>query len=255
MTKEQNKRIHLIISWIIGVSIVIAGICLMAACIGIYRSGGQPYSREAVSAAFSPIAIPVYLCLVFVVLGFALDLCLPISKTKAVDKQYSAICRRLHERADMSLCNPELKTQIAKEQKSRLIHKGICAALLLVGSVVFLIYALDGSHFHPSEINSSVISAMYILLPCMAVPFAYGIFAAFHARRSIQKEIALLKLAPVAAKQDAPAEKKPNLAVPILRVALLVIGIGVLMYGFLSGGTADVLTKAINICTECVGLG
>ncbi|MBQ7330725.1 MAG: thioredoxin [Oscillospiraceae bacterium] len=45
------------------------------------------------------------------------------------------------------------------------------------------------------------------------------------------------------------------MAVPILRVALLVIGIGVLMYGFLSGGTADVLTKAINICTECVGLG
>ncbi|MBQ8580085.1 MAG: thioredoxin [Oscillospiraceae bacterium] len=26
-------------------------------------------------------------------------------------------------------------------------------------------------------------------------------------------------------------------------------------YGAAAGGTADVLTKAVNICTECVGLG
>lgn len=28
-----------------------------------------------------------------------------------------------------------------------------------------------------------------------------------------------------------------------------------LVYGFIAGGTADVLAKAVNICTECVGLG
>ena len=44
-------------------------------------------------------------------------------------------------------------------------------------------------------------------------------------------------------------------AVPILRLALLAVCIGFLLYGFFSGGTQDVLTKAVNICTECVGLG
>ena len=34
-----------------------------------------------------------------------------------------------------------------------------------------------------------------------------------------------------------------------------VVGLVILVYGFFAGGTADVLTKAVNICTECVGLG
>ena len=43
--------------------------------------------------------------------------------------------------------------------------------------------------------------------------------------------------------------------VNIVRFALLFIGVGILIYGYFAGGTADVLTKAINICTECIGLG
>ncbi|MBR6593976.1 MAG: thioredoxin [Clostridia bacterium] len=40
-----------------------------------------------------------------------------------------------------------------------------------------------------------------------------------------------------------------------VRLALLVIGAVLLTVGICMGGMADVLTKAINICTECVGLG
>ncbi|MBQ8627442.1 MAG: thioredoxin [Agathobacter sp.] len=41
----------------------------------------------------------------------------------------------------------------------------------------------------------------------------------------------------------------------ITRCAILAIGVFFLVYGFITGGTADVLAKAINICTECIGLG
>ncbi|MBQ2981771.1 MAG: thioredoxin [Lachnospiraceae bacterium] len=40
-----------------------------------------------------------------------------------------------------------------------------------------------------------------------------------------------------------------------MRIAFIIIGIGILIYGFATGGTRDVLTKAVNICTECIGLG
>ena len=36
---------------------------------------------------------------------------------------------------------------------------------------------------------------------------------------------------------------------------ILAVAVSILIYGYMNGGTADVLTKAINICTECVGLG
>ena len=39
------------------------------------------------------------------------------------------------------------------------------------------------------------------------------------------------------------------------RNAILIASLILVVYGFLNGGTVDVLAKAINICTECIGLG
>ena len=41
----------------------------------------------------------------------------------------------------------------------------------------------------------------------------------------------------------------------LLRLTILFLAVFFVVYGLITGGTADVLTKAINICTECIGLG
>ena len=41
----------------------------------------------------------------------------------------------------------------------------------------------------------------------------------------------------------------------IVRVLILCAAIGCIVLGALNGGLRDVLIKAINICTECIGLG
>ncbi len=41
----------------------------------------------------------------------------------------------------------------------------------------------------------------------------------------------------------------------ILRMALLTAAIILVLYGIRAGGPREVLAKAINICTECIGLG
>ncbi|MBR2529382.1 MAG: thioredoxin [Blautia sp.] len=40
-----------------------------------------------------------------------------------------------------------------------------------------------------------------------------------------------------------------------LQTALIAIAIGLIVVGVFNGSAQDVLYKAINICTECVGLG
>ncbi|MCI9504897.1 MAG: thioredoxin [Clostridia bacterium] len=40
-----------------------------------------------------------------------------------------------------------------------------------------------------------------------------------------------------------------------VRLALLVAGLTLFLVGIFDGGANDVLIKAINICTECIGLG
>ncbi len=41
----------------------------------------------------------------------------------------------------------------------------------------------------------------------------------------------------------------------IIRWCLLALALVIAATGALTGGTRDVLTKAINICSECIGLG
>ena len=74
MTQETKKRIHLVYGIAVGAISILAGICLIAACLNIYYSGvasdaGQIYTRQVVAESFTKIAIPVYSCLVLVIGG------------------------------------------------------------------------------------------------------------------------------------------------------------------------------------------
>lgn len=247
-----NKRIHQIYSILLSVVTVAAGICLIAACISIYNIGDHPFSPETVAAAFSTIAVPVYLCLALTFGGFILDGFFPVPKSKMIpQKQYAAILARLHEKADLQHEN------IRKEQRSRKVHKYISLLLLAIGSVIFLGYGVNGANFDTADITGSMIKAMYVLLPCMVIPFGYGIFAAFYSNASIKREITLAKRLISESPQCPvqPAVKKKAFPLMYLRWVLLAVGVFLLVFGFITGGTEDVLTKAVNICTECVGLG
>ena len=99
MTKENMMRIHRIYSILLSIVIIISGICLIAACISIYESGDHPFSRQAVSDAFSGIAFPVYLCLIMTILSFILDVVLPAEHKKSTaQKPYAHILKSLYSK-------------------------------------------------------------------------------------------------------------------------------------------------------------
>lgn len=252
MTNERKLLIHRIYGIAVSVSAVVAGICLMVACVGIYRSGDQPYSREAVAAAFSPIAIAVYLCLALVIGGFILHFALPVEKKQKMTPQVEMTWQRLAAKADLDACDSAVREEILALRKQRQLHWYISLAVLALGCICFLIYALNPSHFHQSEINDSMIRAMQVMLPCLLIPFGYALFASYFSKRSMEKEIGLLRSAP---KGSAPSPAKKNGFLFWLRIGVVTAAVVLMVYGFLTGGTRDVLTKAVNICTECIGLG
>ena len=254
MTTERTQKLLKIYKIALSCVIILAGICLMIACVGIYRSGDAPFSREAVAAAFSPIAIPVYLCLIMVLGSFLLKLIFPAQAEKVRTlKQPAVILQRLQQKADLGSCDADLKAQILAQQQRRKNQKRICAAVLTVSALAFLIYALDGSHYHNSEINTSMIRAMWVLLPCLVASFAACVWAVKAKNDSMYQEIELLKQCPK--KQTATAEAPRSCQGTKMRYVILLAAVALALFGFFSGGTADVLTKAVNICTECIGLG
>ena len=257
MQEKTKNRIHLIYRILLSVMLIVTGTLLMIACVGIYNSGTKPFTPEAVAAAFRGIAVPVYLCLVLVAGSFLLEWFLPLgAKKTAPEKQYGAILRRLHEKLDLPGCEETVRKSILAEQKKRRNNRIITLALLALGSIVFLCYGMNPANFHQSEITDSMKKAMYVLLPCMAVPFGYAIFAAYWETRSLKREIALVRQALTATSQAPSQQAAPKKAqLPWLSYAVLTLALVFLLYGFFAGGTKDVLTKAVNICTECVGLG
>ena len=255
MTK---KRIHFLYGIVLSIFLAISGILLIAACWQIYFSGERPFSPEAVASAFRCICIPIYLTLALILCGFVFELFLPGEKKKpAPQRQYGATLINLHRKLDLSGCSKELRDSIIRRQRERLAVKIAFAALTAVCSIVFLIYAVNPDHFDDMEINASMIAAMGWFLPCLVLPFGFGIFAHYFSITSIKKETQLVRQAisesPAQAVQ-APSPARFSVS-RVVRWGILVIGIGIFFFGLFTGGTVDVLTKAVNICTECVGLG
>lgn len=258
MTNEMKMQLHRIYGIVYSISIVIAGICLMAGCLTIYDSGDHPFSREVVAETFSGIALPVYICLVLTIISFVMHVIMPTAKAKPVmQRPYATMLKRLYLDRDISQCETELQEDILKLQKERRTLSVVRSVVLVIAGAAFLVYALNGSHFVQSDINNSMIHAMWVLIPCLAVSFGVALFANVKSEHSLQKEMELVKQIPAqgttTATETETCECKKVLV--SARVVILGIGIACVVFGFCTGGTVDVLTKAINICTECIGLG
>lgn len=257
MKKDTIKLLRLAYGIVTGIFAVVSGICLIAACIGIYRSGGdQIYTVQKVTEAFSGISGLVYFSVALILGGLVLDLALPAdSKKKKAEKNYAATLERLLEKRDMDTCDPALKDAILHERKLRRQDRILSLLLLAVGSIAFLFYGADPANFHQTQINASMAKAVTLLAAYLVVPFVFAVCTVYRGKRSLQKEIELVKQIPAGERIVSEPAKTNCRAQNVVRWVVLGAAVILLVYGFIAGGTADVLTKAVNICTECVGLG
>ena len=253
MTDKNKNLLRLTYFMLISVALVTVAVLLMAACVNIYRIGDFPFTRELVAYEFDRIAIPVYVCLGLVAVGFVLHPLLP--ETPESDKDRNRmIVGQLRRTTDLSLCPADVASGIQKEQSRQARHRRIALCLWLVGLAAIVWYALSYDRFSMEDINGDMARSMRVFVPALAVPAGYGVFSLFFNRGSYLREMALYRQVPKEAKIAAPTTgEKPW--VSVARYAVLTAAIGLIVGGWLAGGWVDVLTKAINICTECVGLG
>ncbi len=255
MSKNKAKIISRLYGIILSASIIVAGTCLIAGCLLIYYSG-DGYSRQLVSETFSKICIPVYICLALVIGSFIVNAIIPQMQKNKPSKNYRQILKNMYTKKDLKSADTVLSKQICDEHKKRNIYKTVLVSITIAAAFVFFSYALNSENFNQTEITSSMIKAMCVLLPCVAVVFGISLLVFYASNKSIKNEIELVKKLLNIEKSpesvsNTPSEKK----IKILKWCLLGIAVAILFFGAVMGGFADVLTKAINICTECIGLG
>ncbi len=121
----------------------------------------------------------------------------------------------------------------------------------LIGSVLALYIGglarreASGSALTPIFTREAVALQLRWVWPVLALWLAVFLAAALTGRLHCAQ----------ASPADPPGAARPLRRVTALRWALLALAVILIAAGVWNGGLHDVLVKAVNICTECIGLG
>ena len=260
MSKKAVEYIRIIYSIALSLMLIVTGILLMIACVNIYQIGSRPFTPENISREFAQISIPVWITVAMTVLGLILTLVFPAERStpKAI-KDKKITLARLQQKVNMNACDENTRALLQKEQRLCKILRVAAIAIVCVAAIPAVIYAFNFNHF-TADYNASVISACLWILPCTFVGMGVAVAFMYLENASVERQIGYVKSALIQSKGVSPdvcaAEhhRHPKLLMGI-RIALLVAAVALIIAGVLNGGMADVLSKATNICTECIGLG
>ena len=263
MSQTTINRIKLIYGILLSALLVVSGILLMIACVSIYRIGEEPFTPQNIANAFSKICIPVYITLGSVAAGLIFWIIYPNEQKKPKPSVGERVLlERLAQKLNIDEnCPTEPQMIIKKEKKLRLTLRIATLALCVLVSLPGLIYALNLGHYHGAETcNSDIIAACLWLLPCVFVATGLCVALVYLEHASLRRELeAVKRIAKVCGMRRTQEEPAPiaknDRVILIVRIALAVAAVGLIIAGIANGGMADVLAKAINICTECIGLG
>ncbi|MBQ4584584.1 MAG: hypothetical protein IJA82_00070 [Clostridia bacterium] len=275
---SKTRLFHLIYGIVLSLLLVACGICFMVACVDIYKSGPNPFNPESISTHFKSICVPVYITLGLLILSIPLNLFIPNEKARKkpqISKKQTLL--GLYSRFDYTRANEEALHKLNKFRFSRWTLYTINVVLLVCGTILSLVYALNIENFQAiseegvSLINSSIIAGSLVVLRYFLIPLIFSIALIFVDKALVSRELDILKASIKEDKailpKDAPSNKtvaekasdffvKHKKAILItLRVVIILGAIALVVTGILNGGMYTVLQKANKLCQECIGLG
>lgn len=282
MQENRKRLLKSVYTVCFSVLTAVIGLLFIVQAWSIFRSAERgAFTPARISGHFNQIAVPVVFwalaLLVNIVLGYVYPD--PKERVKPYFESKDRI-RRLQKR----LPKDSASRRTGKTDVLSLATGVAAAAFAVVAVIVSLVYLLDKSYTPVlSETiftghNGAADRLLRVLLWCggaMIWLIAAVIFDEYLAKRKeekIKREIAnnaanKRKVGENATagteQEEAKASKFARIkktlgsekAVWCIRAAVGVLGIAFVIAGICNGGMADVLKKAINICTQCIGLG
>ena len=272
MTEDIKVRILSIYRIVLSVLLAITAVCFIVGACSIYFSTDRnPYTYESISSTFSYIAIPVFVTIFAVVGGAVLHIVLAQEKQSAKGfREKSAMVLTVESRLNFTEIDGKYSLGISREKGMRRILFYTNMALYFVAFVFSAVYSFIPANF-TGDYNASVVSLTYILLAAFCLPFALNVARIFIESRSLDRELVLAKAAMVEMKDKGVEysdvkttedsiffdflNKKEKQITLYTRIGVTAAALILIFIGVFGGGMADVLAKAIKICTECIGLG
>ena len=254
----EKKRVFLYLQ---AALCILTVIILGASVIGIYREGalwkaaGHPgdwiFTPEKAREVILRV-LPVILCgCVLTVTGLLQGVMDGKEELPPADTETSRdlICGRVKEPAEAMIQEREL------QKKLRI--GGWAGALGCM--VPVLLYITDGRNFESTDLEAVMGALVMHILPWTAAALVILVICAYLGESSMKREMAAAGPAAEtpggSGTEAAGGAETDGRKTALLRGVVLAAAVVCILAGIYNGSMRDVLFKAINICTECIGLG
>ncbi len=275
MDREFARKMRTLYGVFFGALTILVAATIIFAVVDLYfgglASGGQIYSRETVSARLLLILPALIVWLIAAVYGYTMSVFVPCKGTFVRKQSVRKTAQRLKGKIPQGEGEP-----FRTERKKLTRYEGIriavwtaASAFCLASAVIAIVYLANTAHFSSLDVNGEVVALVKNVLPWMLSSLLLVFAAMIYDDLSAKREVKLAKNLIVLGKGAPLPRPDPftrtvgnlrtwtnsDLFLWMVRSALLVLGILFFVLGIVNGGASDVFIKAINICTECIGLG
>lgn len=271
-------------AWLLALSTLLTAGLLTAQCVQIHEAGA--FSREIVRARLEGLAWAGALWLALLAATLLLKhinrkenpLCTSAETRLSADEnrswalagkhgqqmaaRFSAEAVPEEVRLRLLLVRAEKTDAMRAEERRRRMARGACAGICAGCAAMVARYLVNPANFTSRELEPVIGRMLWHIAPWTLVGFACAILCECFCGRSLRREIDLAARSPGRASfknaqtdSGASREKRARLAKTAARAAMFALAVTLLALGAANGGMRDVLVKAINICTECIGLG
>ncbi|MDO4385048.1 MAG: CD1871A family CXXC motif-containing protein [Clostridia bacterium] len=281
---RNRERLARAAAWLLALSTLLTAGLLIAQCIQIREAGA--FSREIVRARLEGLAWAGALWLALLAATLLLKhinrkenpLRTPAETRPSAAEDRSRALAGKHgqqtaarfsaeavpeeTRLRLLLMRVEKTDAMRAEERRRRMARGVCVGICAGCAAMVARYLVNPANFTSRELEPVIGRMLWHIAPWILVGFACAILCERVCGRSFRREIELAARSPERATFDnaqtdsgASREKRACLAKTAARAAVFALAVALLALGAANGGMRDVLVKAINICTECIGLG
>ena len=256
-----NSKYGKILYTVTSILVVLTGIAFIACCLHLFFTGGStPFSRERVGNYLLIMLVPSLATLVLVISGMVYASLNGDKTDLTVKRSQSEILSGYAKRVNLDDLGDETRAAVLKERDFRFNLAWIASDISFLFVIFTVLYFDMCTSFSIENLNGDVIFALAGVLPLLLAAILVHMPKGYLYEKSSERELATLKaavadgapIAKVTTLGESDCERKTVFAG---RIVIATVAVIFIILGIFNGGMADVLAKAIKICTECIGLG
>ena len=264
MTERKNdmteKKIYLILQSVLCVLLVIL---LTASAVSIYSEGkalktedpmASIYTREKAAEKFKPIAPLFFGAIGLTVAGWILAI-----KDENAEKPVRDV--ELTRNLTVERTAQPNEAMKKEQEKQRKLYWGGWALFALCMIPIGL-YVSNGRHFPDGDLEEMIALLAFHIFPWIVLGLACLALSSVLREQSMLREITAAQTR-IKEEKESGIKPEPKAGTPAgnakakrtLQIIVAIAAVVFIILGVCNGSAKAVLTKAANICTECVGLG